>query len=310
MPGLDGIAATPRSAASCPGTEVVALSGVLDDASVVDAAARRRDRLPAEGHRRDGAAPRDPRRGDRAGPASPEAAARLVREVHAPARPEALTAARRGAAAAGPGAGQQGDRPRAGHRAADGQDPRQQHPGQARACRAGPRPPCTPCGSAWSRSTRRPEMSGVLAVGRTWSAGRCAAGRPGRLPGSGLRLDPAAARARGGGLVVDGSLVTRGGGYPRACGRGTSPTTRSPRGACGTGRPVRRACSGWRAGARSGRRPGCVVAAVAALGTDPRRLEAAPDGASPAARAPEPGPRPQGGATPNASSWPGSCTTR
>lgn len=91
MPGMDGIAATGAIRRELPDTEVVALTSVLEDASVVGAV-----RAGAIGYLlkdtqadelcraiKDAAAGRVQ--------LSPQAAARLVREVRAPESPETLT---------------------------------------------------------------------------------------------------------------------------------------------------------------------------------------------------------------------------
>src|ERR1700737_1539972 len=101
MPEMDGIAATTTIRRDYPEVEVIALTSVLDDASVADAV-----RAGAIGYLLKNASPQDLLRGIRAAAAgqvflSPEAAAQLVRQ-----------------AKAGLGGG-------------DGQNPRQQHPWQA-----------------------------------------------------------------------------------------------------------------------------------------------------------------------------------
>jgi DNA-binding NarL/FixJ family response regulator len=91
MPEMDGIAATELIRRELPETEVVALTSVLEDASVVGAV-----RAGAIGYLlKDTLAP-DLRRAIKAAAAgqvqlSPSAAARLMREVKAPDRPEALS---------------------------------------------------------------------------------------------------------------------------------------------------------------------------------------------------------------------------
>ncbi len=91
MPEMDGIAATEVIRRELPDTEVVALTSVLEDASVVGAV-----RAGAIGYLlKDTRAP-ELRRAIKAAAAgqvqlSPQAAARLMREVKAPERPEALS---------------------------------------------------------------------------------------------------------------------------------------------------------------------------------------------------------------------------
>jgi DNA-binding NarL/FixJ family response regulator len=91
MPQLDGIAATEIIRRELPDTEVVALTSVLEDLSVVGAV-----RAGAIGYLlKDTRAP-ELRRAIKAAAAgqvqlSPSAAARLMREVKAPERPEALS---------------------------------------------------------------------------------------------------------------------------------------------------------------------------------------------------------------------------
>lgn len=92
MPGLDGIAATAAIRRELPDTEVVALTSVVEDASVVDAV-----RAGAIGYLLKDTDADGLRRAIKAAAAgqvqlAPEAAARLMREVRAPASPEALTA--------------------------------------------------------------------------------------------------------------------------------------------------------------------------------------------------------------------------
>ena len=91
MPEMDGIAATELIRRELPDTEVVALTSVLEDASVVGAV-----RAGAIGYLlKDTRAP-ELRRAIKAAAAgqvqlSPSAAARLMREVKTPERPEALS---------------------------------------------------------------------------------------------------------------------------------------------------------------------------------------------------------------------------
>lgn len=84
MPEMNGIAATTTIRRDYPGVEVIALTSVLDDASVADAV-----RAGAIGYLLKNASPQDLYRGIRAAAAgqvflSPEAAAQLVRQVKAP----------------------------------------------------------------------------------------------------------------------------------------------------------------------------------------------------------------------------------
>jgi DNA-binding NarL/FixJ family response regulator len=91
MPEMDGIAATQVIRRDLPETEVVALTSVLEDASVVGAV-----RAGAIGYLLKDARPQELRqaiKGAAAGQVqlSPKAAARLMREVVAPERPETLS---------------------------------------------------------------------------------------------------------------------------------------------------------------------------------------------------------------------------
>jgi len=91
MPEMDGIAATAAIRRDYPEIEVIALTSVLEGASVADAV-----RAGAIGYLLKNSTPEDLHRGIRAAAAgqvflSPEAAARLVRQVKAPERPEPLT---------------------------------------------------------------------------------------------------------------------------------------------------------------------------------------------------------------------------
>jgi NarL family two-component system response regulator LiaR len=91
MPELDGIAATQVIRRELPDTEVMALTSVLEDASVVDAV-----RAGAIGYLLKDTRAAELRRAIKAAAAgqvqlSPSAAARLMREVKAPERPEALS---------------------------------------------------------------------------------------------------------------------------------------------------------------------------------------------------------------------------
>ncbi len=92
MPVMDGIAATTAIRQELPDVEVIALTSVLEDASVVGAI-----KAGAIGYLLKNAQPDDLRRAIKAAAAgqvqlAPEASARLVREVRAPDSPEALTA--------------------------------------------------------------------------------------------------------------------------------------------------------------------------------------------------------------------------
>ena len=91
MPELDGIAATQIIRRELPDTEVVALTSVLEDASVVGAV-----RAGAIGYLLKDTKAQELRHAIKAAAAgqvqlSPQAAARLMREVVAPERPEALS---------------------------------------------------------------------------------------------------------------------------------------------------------------------------------------------------------------------------
>ena len=91
MPGVDGITATAAIREAQPDVEVMALTSVLEDASVAGAI-----RAGAVGYLLKNASPDELRGAIRAAAQgqvrlSPEAAARLVREVRAPESPEALT---------------------------------------------------------------------------------------------------------------------------------------------------------------------------------------------------------------------------
>ena len=91
MPGMDGAAATAAIRAEMPDTEVVALTSVLEDASVIGAV-----RAGAIGYLLKNTEADALRKAIRAAAAgqvqlSPEAAARLMREVRAPESPEALS---------------------------------------------------------------------------------------------------------------------------------------------------------------------------------------------------------------------------
>ena len=91
MPVLDGIAATAAIRREVPDTEVIALTSVLEDASVMGAV-----RAGAIGYLLKDTEADELRRAIKAAAAgqvqlSPQAAARLMREVRAPDSPEALT---------------------------------------------------------------------------------------------------------------------------------------------------------------------------------------------------------------------------
>jgi DNA-binding NarL/FixJ family response regulator len=91
MPVVDGIAATAAIRRELPDVEVVALTSVLEDDKVVGAV-----RAGAIGYQLKDAQPEELCRAVRAAAAgevqlTPRAAARLLREVRAPASPEALT---------------------------------------------------------------------------------------------------------------------------------------------------------------------------------------------------------------------------
>ena len=91
MPEMDGITATREIRRDLPDTEVLALTSVLEDASVVSAV-----RAGAIGYLLKNTEAHELRRAIKAAAAgqvqlSPEAAARLIREVRAPDSPEALT---------------------------------------------------------------------------------------------------------------------------------------------------------------------------------------------------------------------------
>src|SRR3984893_9249022 len=91
MPGVGGLAAPAAIGRDYPEMEVMALTSVLEGASVADAV-----RAGAIGYLLKNSTPEDLHRGIRAAAAgqvflSPEAAARLGRQGKAPARPEPLT---------------------------------------------------------------------------------------------------------------------------------------------------------------------------------------------------------------------------
>jgi len=92
MPVMDGISATEAIRAEMPGVEVIALTSVLEDASVTGAV-----RAGAIGYLLKDTDTDELRRAIKAAAEgrvhlAPEAAARLMREVRAPESPEALTA--------------------------------------------------------------------------------------------------------------------------------------------------------------------------------------------------------------------------
>ena len=91
MPEMDGLAATHAIRAELPDTEVIALTSVLEDSSVGEAL-----RAGAIGYLLKDTRPHELRRAIRAAAdgqvqLSPQAAARLVREVRTPESPEALS---------------------------------------------------------------------------------------------------------------------------------------------------------------------------------------------------------------------------
>src|SRR5918997_4148608 len=91
MPVMDGISATEAIRAEMPGVEVIALTSVLEDASVTGAV-----RAGAIGYLLKDTDTDELRRAIKAAAEgrvhlAPEAAARLMREVRAPENPEALT---------------------------------------------------------------------------------------------------------------------------------------------------------------------------------------------------------------------------
>ena len=91
MPEMDGLMATRAIRAELPDTEVIALTSVLEDRSVGEAL-----RAGAIGYLLKDTKPHELRRAIRAAvdgqvQLSPQAAARLVREVRAPESPEALS---------------------------------------------------------------------------------------------------------------------------------------------------------------------------------------------------------------------------
>lgn len=91
MPGMDGIAATSAIRDQMPDTEVIALTSVLDDASVVGAI-----KAGATGYLLKDTKADELCRAIKAAASgqvqlSPQAAARLVREVRVPESPETLT---------------------------------------------------------------------------------------------------------------------------------------------------------------------------------------------------------------------------
>ena len=91
MPAMDGIAATAAIRGELPDVEVIALTSVLEDASVVGAV-----RAGAIGYLLKDTQSEELRRAIKAAASgqvqlAPQAAARLMREVRAPESPEALT---------------------------------------------------------------------------------------------------------------------------------------------------------------------------------------------------------------------------
>ena len=111
MPVMDGITAIGRIRQELPDIEVIALTSVLEDASVIGAV-----KAGAIGYLLKDTQADELCRAIKAAAAgqvqlSPQAAARLMREVRAPERPRGAHGARdRRAAAASPGSRQQGDR--------------------------------------------------------------------------------------------------------------------------------------------------------------------------------------------------------
>jgi len=92
MPVMDGIAATGRSAREFPEVEVLALTSVLDDGSVVGAVKAGATRLPVEGTRKPRSWCRAIKAGCRASAVIGQAAGPLdAREVRAPRVPDTLT---------------------------------------------------------------------------------------------------------------------------------------------------------------------------------------------------------------------------
>src|SRR5215203_2931492 len=92
MPRMDGIEATEKIKAELPEVEVVALTSVLDDGAVTGAV-----RAGAMGYLLKNTKPKELCRAIKGAAAGqvqlvPEAAARLMREMRAPEKPEALTA--------------------------------------------------------------------------------------------------------------------------------------------------------------------------------------------------------------------------
>ena len=134
MPVMDGMAATEAIRGELPDTEVIALTSVLDDSSVVGAV-----KAGAIGYLLKDTNAEELCRAIKAAAAgqvqlAPQAAARLVRQVRTPdVAPTALSEREtRGPPADRPREGEQGDRGRADDRREDCEDARQQHPQQAR----------------------------------------------------------------------------------------------------------------------------------------------------------------------------------
>jgi len=102
MPVMDGITAIGRIQAEAPDVEVIALTSVLEDASVVGAV-----RAGAIGYLLKDTQADELRRAIKAAAAgqvqlAPQAAARLLREVRAPENPETLTSAKPKSSASSP----------------------------------------------------------------------------------------------------------------------------------------------------------------------------------------------------------------
>ena len=162
MPGMDGIQATGIIRRELPDTEVIALTSVLEDASVIGAV-----RAGAIGYLLKDAGADELCRAIRAAAAgqvqlSPKAAERLMREVRAPDNPEVLTAGDRGAAADGSRQGKQGNRPRRWTSARKRLRPMSATFWPNSACPAAPRQPCMR--SASGSSTSSEALIGIRAV--------------------------------------------------------------------------------------------------------------------------------------------------
>ena len=92
MPGTDGIAATARIRADTPATEVLALTSVLEDASVVGAVQAGAIGYLLKNTQADQLCKAIKAAALGQVQLAPQAAARLVREIRAPDNPESLTA--------------------------------------------------------------------------------------------------------------------------------------------------------------------------------------------------------------------------